>query len=86
MDETIDIRNPASQKVIASVRIRDKRDIDEAVARARKAQKLWAELSFKKRIAYFKKLRKLILQNQDYQFDHWQQRLKEKKLMHPWCY
>ena len=64
-EKVINIRNPASQKIVGTALIHDKRDIDEAVARAQKAQKPWSELSFKERITYFKKLRKIILQNQD---------------------
>jgi malonate-semialdehyde dehydrogenase (acetylating)/methylmalonate-semialdehyde dehydrogenase len=63
--KTMDIINPASAKVIASVVLSGENEVKQAVKYASKAQKSWSALTYKQRSAYFYTLLGVIKNNRD---------------------
>ncbi|KAF7448492.1 PutA NAD-dependent aldehyde dehydrogenase [Pyrenophora tritici-repentis] len=63
--KTFDIINPSTLKLVAKVHEASEQDTDNAVAAAKAAFPAWSALSPDQRGQYFKKLAKLIRENND---------------------
>lgn len=65
MGKKVDQINPATGEVITSVESHDVSIVPEVVAKARSAQKIWREKSFKERGKHVLKVRKFLAENRD---------------------
>ncbi len=63
--DSIEVENPATGKVIATIPVVAPEDVAERVARARRAQPGWEALGFEGRAAVMKRCQKWILDNQE---------------------
>lgn len=59
------LKSPATMESIGEIECATKEDVDAAVAKARAAQPAWAALSIEERVNYLRKLREVILDQQD---------------------
>ena len=67
--DTIEVRNPATGKVVGQAPVDGPGDIREAVSRAREAQRAWKGLSFSERAASIRRFHDLIIDRRDQIFD-----------------
>ena len=64
-DETIDVENPATGKVVDQLALADKHCLDQVVDIAHQAQKEWARTALAKRVDIMFKFRQLVIEHQD---------------------
>ena len=62
-NQTLDVLNPYTQKVIAKVQRSNKKDVDEAVNSAKKAFEIWSITTHAERADKFYKLAELLEEN-----------------------
>ncbi|QOR45779.1 CoA-acylating methylmalonate-semialdehyde dehydrogenase [Trueperella pecoris] len=64
-EKYVDVENPATGEISATLALASQADLDHAVAVANKAQKEWALTSLAQRVAIMHKMRQLVLDHQD---------------------
>jgi succinate-semialdehyde dehydrogenase/glutarate-semialdehyde dehydrogenase len=63
--QILSLKNPATLEHLYEFECHTKDEVDAIIAKARAAQPAWAALSIEQRVEYFKKLREVILNNQE---------------------
>jgi succinate-semialdehyde dehydrogenase / glutarate-semialdehyde dehydrogenase len=69
METFIEVRNPATGEIVGHVAAAAPAEIRDAASRAREAQHLWKELSFRERARIIRRFHDLILDRRDQVFD-----------------
>lgn len=65
MENELIITNPGTLKPVGKARICGQKEIEEALGRAKKDQKIWAMASFEERVRCLRRLRQLIIDRHD---------------------